>query len=269
MRRHRKWIKLILLVAVIWFFTGAGSPLPAQQRLQVQQQVKQVSLKTIALIKAGFQRLNGGATPAATGASAAASAAAAGRDSTASTRTSSSSSSTVVAPQSSDQTAANTTPIESIVPTGKLQRTYYYHFEAQTPAQVQQVFTSAIAAYNATGLVNLVAGTGHGDSNQLVLGTYQKNQGAGVQTTIELGQGGPAITTYRLGTYEHARNQGSAQLNVAYPQAVAVSVALHEVGHSLGLGHSNAKSSVMYPLDQGVTSLSAADVAALKQIYPA
>ncbi|MFC6314927.1 matrixin family metalloprotease [Lapidilactobacillus achengensis] len=268
MRRHRKWIKLILLVAVIWFFTGAGSPLPAQQRLQVQQQVKQVSLKTIALIKAGFQRLNGGATPAATGASAAASAAAASRDSAASTRASSSSSSTAVAPQTSDQ-AANTTPIESIVPTGKLQRTYYYHFEAQTPDQVRQVFTSAIAAYNATRLVNLVAGTGHGDSNQLTLGTYQKNQGAGVQTTIELGQGGPAITTYRLGTYEHARNQGSAQLNVAYPQAVAVSVALHEVGHSLGLGHSTAKSSVMYPLDQGVTSLSAADVAALQQIYPA
>jgi predicted Zn-dependent protease len=42
---------------------------------------------------------------------------------------------------------------------------------------------------------------------------------------------------------------------------------MHELGHALGLDHSTSKTSVMYPVDQGVSQLSAEDLAGLKKIY--
>ena len=47
------------------------------------------------------------------------------------------------------------------------------------------------------------------------------------------------------------------------------SVALHEAGHTLGLGHSDVPGTVMYPYYQKNTALSAADIAAAQQLYPA
>ncbi|EKQ10421.1 putative Zn-dependent protease [Lacticaseibacillus casei A2-362] len=42
---------------------------------------------------------------------------------------------------------------------------------------------------------------------------------------------------------------------------------MHELGHALGLDHSQSKASVMYPITQGVSQLSAGDIAGLKAIY--
>nr|WP_263849375.1 M10 family metallopeptidase domain-containing protein [Secundilactobacillus similis] len=44
-------------------------------------------------------------------------------------------------------------------------------------------------------------------------------------------------------------------------------MATHELGHALGLDHSTSKLSVMYPVDQSRTTLSTADLNALKAIY--
>jgi hypothetical protein len=47
------------------------------------------------------------------------------------------------------------------------------------------------------------------------------------------------------------------------------SVILHEVGHSLGLGHSDRPGSVMYPYYRRLTGLQPDDVAALQRLYAA
>ena len=63
-------------------------------------------------------------------------------------------------------------------------------------------------------------------------------------------------------------NRGRAGLNVTYPNmSMKDSVAMHELGHALGLGHSSYTNSVMYPVDQGVSKLSEADLNGLRNIY--
>ncbi|MDA5387767.1 matrixin family metalloprotease [Loigolactobacillus backii] len=165
---------------------------------------------------------------------------------------------------SSQSTAA--TPMEENVQGKTLATTYYYHFNANTPQSVKRVFEQAVTIYNQTKLVNLVAGAGSQSQNQIAFGTYKKVMSAAEQGTIELGVGGPGIIQ-RVGYGAYTANHAQASLNINYTTSISLAVALHELGHALGLAHSTDKTSVMYPMDQGVTTLSQGDLNGLKQIY--
>lgn len=166
---------------------------------------------------------------------------------------------------SSSSGQVKATPLESNVQGRTLKRTYYYRFASGTPDRVKQVFEQAVKAYNKTGIVKLIAGSGSQKQNQIVFSTY--NSATKTQANvIELGVGGPEIIQ-QTGWDAYTANHARAKLNIHYAQAVSLSVAMHELGHAMGLDHSAERSSVMYPVDQGVTNLSRADLAGLKKIY--
>ncbi|TOY84667.1 Zn-dependent protease [Levilactobacillus brevis] len=164
------------------------------------------------------------------------------------------------------QEAAGATPVESIVRPQTLKKTYYYHFSADVPVKVQQVFERAIAVYNETGIVDLVAGQATAEQNEITIFVYQKTMTAKQVNYLELGKGGPEIQQL-TGLQGYTANHARAGLNVKYGQSIKESVAIHELGHALGLDHSSNRRSVMYPIDQGLTQLSAGDLKALKYLY--
>lgn len=166
----------------------------------------------------------------------------------------------------STQTSTDTVSTEPIIQGLRLDNTYYYHFEKSASPAVRQVFESAVKTYNDTGIVKLVAGTGTAMQNQITFSVYHNTMDASQQGALELGRGGPEIIQqfgYKTRTINHAQ----ASLNITYNESISRSVAIHEVGHALGLNHSENRDSVMYPINQGKTTLSGADLSGLRAIY--
>lgn len=158
------------------------------------------------------------------------------------------------------------TPIESIVQKATLKKTYYYSFDHNVPKAARQVFLEAVATYNQTGLVHLVAGQASGSQNSVTFSMYYKKMTTGA-TRVEVGHGGPDITKETNWRGTQYWNNATASLNGSYAAAFSKSVAVHELGHALGLNHSSSTDSVMYPVSQGKSTLSSADIAALQTIY--
>ena len=156
----------------------------------------------------------------------------------------------------------------SIVQRHQLRSVYYYHFDDNLPQSEHDVFLKAVKAYNATGIVKLVAGQGKKSDNQITFSSYKKEMSAESFGSTELGAGGPTIIVETYGSQVTVINHARASLNLSYPlQSVNDAVAMHELGHALGLDHSQSKASVMYPITQGVSQLSAGDIAGLRAIY--
>lgn len=57
--------------------------------------------------------------------------------------------------------------------------------------------------------------------------------------------------------------------NQSLPAVDVFSVVLHELGHALGLGHSDIPGSVMYPYYRTATGLTAEDIRAIRELYAA
>ncbi len=162
--------------------------------------------------------------------------------------------------------SSDRTPAFSMINKFVIGNTYYYHFTDKTPKVARQAFNDAIYAYNQTGIVKLVEGKGSSSDNTITFSIYYKDEGNNAKT-LELGTGGPELTYKTVDPTKHATNHATAKINMTYPEAVSDSVTMHELGHALGLNHSNDTSSIMYPSNQGVRSLSDADIAGLKAIY--
>lgn len=163
-----------------------------------------------------------------------------------------------------DKSSSTNDGIESIVSGKKLSNVYTYKFDNNVPEQTQQIFLQAINVYNATGIVKITAQDQDNSKNTLTLGVYNKTTQS-ESNVQELGVGGPKIYS-QTGFVNIDYNHGKATLNTAYPPRL--SAAIHEIGHALGLDHTKDKTSVMYPVDQGVTELSEQDINNLKKIYP-
>jgi len=156
------------------------------------------------------------------------------------------------------------TPVESPLKNVTTSNTYYFHFKKDVPQSVRDVFTNAVNAYNDTGIVRLIPGTAQPNQNGITFFVYHKKIQNIASNTVELGNGGPSALTIN----HYAINSAQAGLNITYPNlSVKNSVALHELGHALGLAHSSYTNSIMYPVDQGVTTLSTADLNGLRNIY--
>ena len=183
---------------------------------------------------------------------------------------------TLTAPTSSSQSTnqqqttadgKQMTPTESIVSDKTLSPTYYYTFASGMTASERSVFQRAVSIYNATGIVKLIPGSAGTSDTAVTFFVYKKHMDKSQQGMIEAGHGGPKIIQ-RLGVGAYTVNKARAGSNVSYPQyGVKLSVAIHELGHALGLDHSSSRRSVMYPVDQGETALAQSDIRGLKAIY--
>lgn len=242
MKHRNRLFWLIMLVAGIFLIYSTESPVPIAARNTVKQGISNVWTATTDTVSTW---LNGGPRSVAKNGASIAS----------------------TAPSQASQ-VPSATPALSIVQRHQLRSVYYYHFDDNLPQSEHDVFLKAVKAYNATGIVKLVAGQGKKSDNQITFSSYKKEMSAESFGSTELGAGGPTIIVETYGSQVTVINHARASLNLSYPlQSVNDAVAMHELGHALGLDHSQSKASVMYPITQGVSQLSAGDIAGLRAIY--
>lgn len=155
------------------------------------------------------------------------------------------------------------TPLEPIALAHPLRPVYYYHFANAEAAEFRGLFEEAVTVFNRTGVVQLRPGTAQTGQNSLTFFTYRDADSQRADFT-ELGKGGPHVIHTGQGTV----NQARAGVNLAHPELrPRLSVAIHEIGHAVGLAHSSAKTSVMTARDHEQEWLSPADLAALRLLY--
>ena len=250
MKHRNRLFWLILFVAGVFLVYSTESPLPFATRETVKAGIAQAWATTTHTVGNWLHGNSSADSASQTSA------------------TSFASSTTSQATSRSASTPAGATPALNIVQGRHLKRTYYYHFDANLPQAEHTVFTNAVRAYNATGIVKLIPGQGKRSDNQITFSSYQKDMSQASLGTTELGEGGPTIIVETLGAQVTVINHARASLNLAYPsQSINAAVAMHELGHALGLDHSQSTDSVMYPVTRGVTQLSDGDIAGLKAIY--
>lgn len=182
MKHRNRLFWLIMLVAGIFLIYSTESPVPIAARNTVKQGISNVWTATTDTVSTW---LNGGPRSVAkNGASIA---------STAPSQASQ-------VPSATPSQAVDATPALSIVQGHQLRSVYYYHFDDELPQSEHDVFLKAVKAYNATGIVKLVAGQGKKSDNQITFSSYKKEMSAESFGSTELGAGGPTIIVETYGS---------------------------------------------------------------------
>lgn len=175
MKHRNRLFWLIMLVAVIFLIYSTESPVPIAARNTVKQGISNVWTATTDTVSTW---LNGGPRSVAKNGALIAS-------------TAPSQASQV--PSATPSQAVDATPALSIVQGHQLRSVYYYHFDDDLPQSEHDVFLKAVKAYNATGIVKLVAGQGKKSDNQITFSSYKKEMSAESFGSTELGAGGPTL----------------------------------------------------------------------------
>lgn len=191
MKHRNRLFWLIMLVAGIFLIYSTESPVPIAARNTVKQGITNVWTATTDTVSTW---LNGGPRSVAkNGASIASNAP----------------SQASQVPSATPSQAVDATPALSIVQGHQLRSVYYYRFDDDLPQSEHDVFLKAVKAYNATGIVKLVAGQGKKSDNQITFSSYKKEMSAESFGSTELGAGGPTIIVETYGSQvtviNHAR----------------------------------------------------------------
>lgn len=143
---------------------------------------------------------------------------------------------------------------------------------AQLPAtQTEKAIKQAMAQWAQVAQLSWVQGTNPGASQTVNIFFATYAHGDGYPFT---GPTGVLAHTFYPAPPNPEPIAGDMHFNDSYTWEIGAnmdvfSVALHELGHSLGLGHSDDPSDVMYPYYKLVTTLNSGDIAAVQTLYGA
>lgn len=154
---------------------------------------------------------------------------------------------------------------------------YYYYFQKKTPVSARNSFNYAIKQYNKTGIVHLTVTSNPaalkkdpGRNVQLLeLGMYyKKGTECGVHAA---GHGGQSKKTgghidYKGAIY-YREIDAFAKYNRYFNAPYTKDVAMHEIGHALGLDHNFLDPHSVMNSNTSSTKLSSSDKLGLKHIY--